>query len=91
MISTKDTILEQFENTYVENSVVRWKTNNRCPFEDILMDFYKIGKINEEEIVNTNQVRDSEVSDTMVAYINKRKEKGYSNKEKFEFKDAFTN
>ena len=41
---------KNFEDTYIQDGVVLWKSNNRSPFEDMLTDFMEAGFISQENV-----------------------------------------
>jgi len=47
---TAEKLATQFENAYIQNGVVYWKSNDRSPFEDMLTDFMEAGFISKENV-----------------------------------------
>jgi hypothetical protein len=75
------------EQIYVINGVVRWKSSKRVPFNDMLEQLYKNGKILKKEIAKSNLVREKEQSTFLESYC--KNYKGPSDEERFEARAAF--
>ena len=58
---TEDTIRNSFEDTYVDSTqVVRWKSNDQIPFQDMLADFRALGLIDEDIQLGSSLLREKE-------------------------------
>ena len=58
---TEDTIRNSFKDAYVDNTqVVRWKSNNQIPFQDMLADFRSLGLIDEDIQLGSSLLREKE-------------------------------
>ena len=58
---TEDTIRNSFEDTYVDSTqVVRWKSNDNIPFQDMLADFRALGLIDEDIQLGSSLLREKE-------------------------------
>lgn len=80
---------DKFEDTYVVDGVVRWKSNDRIPPTDILELWHYIGK--EFDYEKSLQVSDEETQKSIQAYRERRAARGYSQEELFEMGAAFGN
>ena len=69
--------------------IVRWNSNNRVPFNDMLENFMKAGLIDQQIVDNSNAARKAEQIDSIKAYCDYRKKYGYSNEEKMEMRAVF--
>lgn len=59
--STTDNAVERYENDfYTKGDLVLWKSNNREPFGDMLLDFYEAGLITWRQVVRTCEKREEE-------------------------------
>ena len=58
---TEDTIRNSFEDTYVDSTqVVRWKSNDQIPFQDMLADFRALGLIDEDIQLGSSLLREKD-------------------------------
>lgn len=64
-----DKLAKQFEEAYVKDGVVYWKSNNRSPFEDMLTDFMEAGFITEENIALTKKAKEEQDMEAIMSYI----------------------
>jgi len=77
------------DNTVVDYPVVRWISNDRVPFKDMLENFFVAGLIDQQIVLNSIETHNAEQRDSIQEYINYRQKHGYSNQEKREMKAAF--
>ena len=77
------------DNTVVDYPVVRWISNDRVPFEDMLDKFFDAGLIDQQIVLNSIETHNAEQRDSIQEYINYRQKHGYSDEERFEMKAAF--
>jgi len=61
-------LAENFDNAYLDNGVVRWKSNDRVPFEDMITDFAEAGFISSESIELSKEARSTETSAFLKEY-----------------------
>lgn len=80
-----------YENKFYfdDNEVVRWKTNNTVPPEDILEEMFVDGVLDEEQIRYAKMVRDREVTISITKYREHMKNHVHSDEEMFEMRAAF--
>jgi hypothetical protein len=83
------TALEHFKNTYTENNVIRWNSNNTVPPKDILADLCVAGYITTEILYDSIATKNIEDAAFLEQYVANRKKYGYSDEEKFEMQAAF--
>lgn len=58
---TEDTIKNSFQDAYIDsNLIVRWKSNNQIPFQDMLADFRALGLIDEDIQLGSSLLREKE-------------------------------
>ena len=58
---TEDTIRNSFEDAYVDSTqVVRWKSNDQIPFQDMLADFRALGLIDEDIQLGSSLLREKD-------------------------------
>ena len=58
---TEDTIRNSFADAYVDSTqVVRWKSNDQIPFQDMLADFRALGLIDEDIQLGSSLLREKE-------------------------------
>lgn len=69
--------------------VVRWNSNDRIPFEDMLQYFLSQGWIDQLIVENSLRTRKEEDAQAIAAYVAHRKRVGYSAEERFEMRAAF--
>ena len=63
-----DKLAKNFADAYVADGVVRWKSNDRVPFEDMITDFVEAGFINSESIELSKEARSTETSALLKEY-----------------------
>lgn len=69
--------------------VVRWNSNDRIPFEDMLQTFLAQGWIDSQTLQNSLQTRKIEDAEAIQRYIKSRARTGYSDEERSEMRAAF--
>lgn len=69
--------------------VVRWNSNDRIPFEDMLQKFLAQGWIDQQTLQNSLRTRKIEDRMAIQQYIESRARTGYSDEERFEMRAAF--
>ena len=58
---TEDTIRNSFEDAYIDSTqVVRWKSNDQIPFQDMLADFRALGLIDEDIQLGSSLLREKD-------------------------------
>ena len=58
---TEDIIRNSFEDAYIDSTqVVRWKSNDQIPFQDMLADFRALGLIDEDIQLGSSLLREKE-------------------------------
>lgn len=58
---TEDTIRNSFQDAYIDsNLIVRWKSNDQIPFQDMLADFRALGLIDEDIQLGSSLLREKE-------------------------------
>jgi hypothetical protein len=75
------------ETSDVTGPVVRWNSNDRVPFDDMLQDFVTMGWIDRMTLTNSNNTRKLETAEFLTNYA--RNYKGPSDEERFEARAAF--
>ena len=75
------------DNIYVINGVVRWKSSNQVPFDDMLTKLFENGNILRTEVTKSNLVREKEQIAFLESY--RKNYKGPSDEERFEARAAF--
>jgi len=83
------TAKQHFENTYMDNNVIRWVSNNTVPPTDILADLCVAGYITSEMLYNSIDTKKKEDDAFLNQYIANRRKYGYSDEEKAEMANAF--
>ena len=68
-------------------SVVRWVSNDRVPFSDMLQEFLKAGLIDSQTVTNSNEAREQDTRKFLDAY--RANYRGPTAEEKFEARAAF--
>ena len=48
-----DSVEGNAKSAFVEDDIVRWKSNGRVPFGDMLLDFYHLGFITEDQMIKS--------------------------------------
>lgn len=75
---------------YVDGSgVVRWNSNDQVPFDDMLTNFLIADYIDQDNVIASMNARKAEAAIAIQAYVDNRKQYGYSDEEKFEMRAAF--
>lgn len=75
---------------YVDiNDVVRWKSNDRVPFDDMLTNFLLADLICQENVLRSMTARKEEDIKSLEEYVANRQKYGYSEEEKAEMRNAF--
>lgn len=62
-------LIAQFEDAYIQDGVVYWKSNDRSPFEDMLTDFMEAGFISQENIDLTVAAKKEQDRAAIAEYI----------------------
>jgi sugar phosphate isomerase/epimerase len=76
------------DSFYVDmNGIVRWNSNDRVPFDDMLQDFVEAGYIGVETKSASNEARTIEAAESLANYA--RNYTGPSDEERFEARAAF--
>jgi len=58
---TEKVIMEQFMAAYIDdNHIVRWRSNDQIPFQDMLADFRALGLIDEDAQLGSSLLRERE-------------------------------
>ena len=83
------TAKQHFENTYMDNNVIRWVSNNTVPPTDILADLCVAGYITSEMLYDCIDTKKKEDDAFLDQYIANRRKYGYSDEEKAEMANAF--
>ena len=63
-----DKLAENFANAYVADGVVRWKSNDRVPFEDMVTDFVEAGFVEKSAIALSEIARQADTSAFLAEY-----------------------
>jgi hypothetical protein len=66
---TAEKLATQFENAYIQDGVVYWKSNDRSPFEDMLTDFMEAGFISQENVDLTIAAKKEQDRAAIAEYI----------------------
>ena len=62
--NTTDNAVEKYENDfYIDGDIVLWKSNDREPFGDLLLDFYEAGLITGRQVVRTCEKKEKETDE----------------------------
>jgi len=48
-----DSVEGSAKKAFIEDDVVRWKSNGRIPFGDMLLDFYHLGYISKDQMIKS--------------------------------------
>lgn len=83
------TAKQHFENTYMDNNVIRWKSNDSVPPKDILADLCVAGYISTETLYDSIATKNKEDAEFLEQYVARRQKYGYSDEEKAEMANAF--
>jgi hypothetical protein len=83
------TAAEHFKETYLENNVIRWMSNDTVPPKDILAELCVAGFITNETLYDSIATKKVEDDAFLDQYIANRRKFGYSDEEKFEMQAAF--
>ena len=75
---------------YIDSeNVVRWKSNDQVPFDDMLNTFSDANLIDSQNLVNSCYTRNIEAVRSLEEYVARRQATGYSVEEKVEMRNAF--
>jgi hypothetical protein len=80
---------QHFEQTYMDNNVIRWVSNDTVPPKDILAELCVAGYITSETLYDSITTKNKEDDAFLEQYIANRRKYGYSDEEKFEMQAAF--
>jgi len=83
------TAKQHFENTYMDNNVLRWVSNNTVPPTDILAELCVAGYLTTEMLYDSIATKKKEDDAFLDQYIANRRKYGYSDEEKAEMANAF--
>lgn len=84
-------VAANFDDAYVKDGVVYWKSNDRCPFEDMLTDFMEADFITDLELLLTLQEKKKQDHESIAAYIKAQANRTEEQiaEERFEARAAF--
>ena len=58
---TEKVLMEPFMDAYIDNDhIVRWRSNDQIPFQDMLADFRALGLIDEDAQLGSSLLRERE-------------------------------
>ena len=58
---TEKVLMEQFMSAYIDSDhIVRWRSNDQIPFQDMLADFRALGLIDEDAQLGSSLLRERE-------------------------------
>jgi len=58
---TEKVLMEQFTGAYIgHDHIVRWRSNDQIPFQDMLADFRALGLIDEDAQLGSSLLREKE-------------------------------
>ena len=58
---TEKVLMEQFTGAYIDHDhIVRWRSNDQIPFQDMLADFRALGLIDEDAQLGSSLLRERE-------------------------------
>ena len=58
---TEKVLMEQFTGAYIDHEhIVRWRSNDQIPFQDMLADFRALGLIDEDAQLGSSLLREKE-------------------------------
>ena len=58
---TEKVLMEQFMDAYIDNDhIVRWRSNDQIPFQDMLADFRALGLIDEDAQLGSSLLREKQ-------------------------------
>jgi len=58
---TEKVLMEKFMGAYIDdNHIVRWRSNDQIPFQDMLADFRALGLIDEDAQLGSSLLRERE-------------------------------
>ena len=66
---TAEEIINKFADAYIENDVVRWVSNDRVPFLDMVTDFATLGLIDDFQVDHSEYTRKIEQSAFLKGYM----------------------
>jgi hypothetical protein len=82
--------VSNFEKAYVDkDNVVRWKSNDHVPFNDVLLDLLVDGLISQQQFINSKHQRIAEESSWLTAYRKEQENHVPDAEELFEMRAAF--
>lgn len=86
-----DKLAAQFEEAYLKDGIVFWKSNDRSPFEDMLTDFMEAGFISQENVDLTVAAKKEQDRAAIAGYIVAQANRSEEQKaeELFEMRAAF--
>tara|TARA_B100002019_G_C21116411_1_gene521114 strand:+ start:80 stop:391 length:312 start_codon:yes stop_codon:yes gene_type:complete len=58
--TTEDAVNKYKNDFYVDGDIIRWKSNNRVPFGDMLLDFCEALLITPKQLLKSNELREAE-------------------------------
>lgn len=82
-------VYKNFEDAKIVNNIVRWKTNDRIPFDDMLQSFYEADLITLCQLHNSNIVRENETKVFLENYRKQMENHVPDAEELFDMKAAF--
>ena len=48
-----DSVEGRAKQAFIEDDIIRWKSNGRIPFGDMLLDFYHLGYITKDQMIKS--------------------------------------
>ena len=58
---TEKVLMEQFTGAYIDHDhIVRWRSNDQIPFQDMLADFRAMGLIDEDAQLGSSLLREKQ-------------------------------
>ena len=58
---TEKVLMEQFMDAYIDGDhIVRWRSNDQIPFQDMLVDFRAMGLIDEDAQLGSSLLREKQ-------------------------------
>jgi hypothetical protein len=88
-IFDEDKARENFGRASIVDGVVRWKSSNNVPFDDMLQDFALLGLIDEETMARSVRARQADNAIFDAEYRRQRANYVPSDEEVFEMRAAF--
>jgi len=80
---------KDFSKAYRDDHVIRWTSNDRVPFDDMLFDFLTLGLIDRQEFEMSNQCQKNEARVSIAKYREAMKNHVPTGEELFEMRAAF--